>query len=439
MNFPWPEIRIAEACNLIVDCVNKTAPQVPGPTPYKMIRTPNVKNGRINLSDCRYVDEEIFEKWTRRAKLEKGDVILTREAPIGEVGYVDFEDTVFLGQRLMQYRPNLEILDDRFLLYAFLSPYLQHQFGTHEGSGSVVSHIRVGDCSEFRIPLPSLAEQKGIANVLGALDDKIQLNRQTARTLEELAQRLFKSWFVDFDPVRANMAGRQPAHTPAEIADLFPDRLVDSPLGPIPEGWVIQSFHSAFDIISGGTPKTKIEEYWNGDIPWYSVADFPPNELAVVIETEKHITRDGLDNSAAKLVPEFTTILSARGTVGKVALSGCEMTFNQSCYGVRGIHGDHFRAYFQTKHLVEQLQSRAHGSVFSTITRETLRSIDVAQPPLDLSTAFERHLEPFILRGCALALENQTLAQLRDRLLPKLISGQIRVPDAREMAEESVS
>nr|MBF4354916.1 restriction endonuclease subunit S [Vibrio anguillarum] len=102
----WPRVKVSELCELIVDCINKTAPRVERVTSYKMIRTPNIKNGKIDLAGCRYVEKETYEKWTRRATVNKGDVLLTREAPMGEAGLVNFEDTVFLGQRIMQYRVN---------------------------------------------------------------------------------------------------------------------------------------------------------------------------------------------------------------------------------------------------------------------------------------------------------------------------------------------
>lgn len=138
MSSEWPLVRVEDVCSLIVDCVNKTAPVSEQPTPFRMIRTTNVRNGRIDLSECKFVDEETFKKWTRRAEVRAGDVILTREAPIGEVGAVPDAEGLFLGQRLMQYRADRSKLDQRFLLYSFLSPQLQHQFGSHEGSGSVV-------------------------------------------------------------------------------------------------------------------------------------------------------------------------------------------------------------------------------------------------------------------------------------------------------------
>lgn len=222
---------------------------------------------KIDLSDCKYVEKDIFEKWTRRAKVKAGDVLLTREAPIGEVGYVTENDTIFLGQRIMQYRANPEFLDSRFLLYAFLSPPLQHQFRSHEGSGSVVSHIRVGNCDKFKIPLPPLSEQRAIAHILGSLDDKIELNRRMNQTLEEIAQAIFKSWFVDFEPVKAKQQAREAGKSATEIeraamatisgsaigqldelpkekyqklaetAALFPDEFEESELGLIPKGW----------------------------------------------------------------------------------------------------------------------------------------------------------------------------------------------------------
>src|SRR5450830_1384774 len=259
MSSEWPVVIIKDVCALIVDCVNKTAPVVPEVTPYRMIRTTNVRKGRIDLGECRCVEKNTYEKWTRRAKLQLGDVVLTREAPIGEVGMVVDAEGVFLGQRLMQYRANPQFLDARFLLYSFLSPELQHQFGSHEGSGSVVSHIRVGDCFEFKIRLPSLPVQKKIATLLGALDDRLTLLRETNATLEAMAQALFKSWFVDFDPVRAKMEGRVPEGMDEATAALFPDGFDETELGLLPIGWTWVPFGKLLSHTIGGD--------WGSDVP----------------------------------------------------------------------------------------------------------------------------------------------------------------------------
>lgn len=183
-------------CELIVDCVNKTAPIVEDETPFKMLRTTNIRNGRIDLSYCRRVTRETFETWTRRAKVERGDVILTREAPIGEVGYVDFDDTVFLGQRLMQYRVNSSKLNPRYLLYSFLSPSLRGQFAAHDGTGSTVSHIRVGDCSRFTVAHPTLPEQHKIAEFLTAVDGRIGQLSQKKALLEDYKKGVMQQLFT---------------------------------------------------------------------------------------------------------------------------------------------------------------------------------------------------------------------------------------------------
>ena len=199
----WKAVAIAEVCDLIVDCVNKTAPLVDELTQYKMLRTTNVKGGRIDREDCRRVSKDTFVKWTRRADVRRGDVILTREAPIGEVGYVDFNDTVFLGQRLMQYRTNPMLLEPRFLLYSFLSNNLQNQFGAHEGSGSTVSHIRVGDCSKFELSLPLLPEQHHIATCLSTLDTLITAETQKLETLKTHKRGLMQQLFPAREEVQA--------------------------------------------------------------------------------------------------------------------------------------------------------------------------------------------------------------------------------------------
>ncbi|QWZ77716.1 restriction endonuclease subunit S [Aeromonas sp. FDAARGOS 1419] len=436
MSSEWPLVVVEDVCELIVDCVNKTAPVVEEPTPYRMIRTTNVRNGRIDLSTCRYVVQETYEKWTRRAKLQPGDVILTREAPIGEVGFVNESEGVFLGQRLMQYRADSKHLDPRFLLYSFLSPALQHQFRSHEGSGSVVSHIRVGDCFKFKMRLPPLAIQQEIAALLGALDERIALLRESNATLEAIAQALFKSWFVDFDPVRARARGEKPAGLAPEVAARFPDSFEESEVGMVPKGWRVLSFTETIDVIGGGTPKTSISEYWNGDIPWFSVVDAPATTDVFVIETEKHITCEGLNKSSTKLLPVGTTIISARGTVGRLALVGQAMAMNQSCYGLSGKAGDVYFTYFSTHRLVETLKQRTHGSVFDTITRDTLAGVSVVYPQTIAITAFEETIAPVMERIKENLIQARTLATLRDTLLPRLISGQLRLPDAEQQLKD---
>jgi type I restriction enzyme S subunit len=285
------------------------------------------------------------------------------------------------------------------------------------------------------VTIPPLPTQRAIAHILGTLDDKIELNRRMNATLEAMARALFKSWFVDFDPVRAKAAGRQPAGMDAETAALFPDGFQDSALGEVPRGWMAAPYDDVIEIISGGTPKTSIAEYWGGNIPWFSVVDAPNPSDVYVIDTEKRITPAGLENSSTCVLPAGTTIISARGTVGKLALTGVAMAMNQSCYGLRGkATFGQFLTYFTTQGVVSTLLQRTHGSVFNTITRDTFKTVEVVVPSHVVARTFEQRVKPYMHRILNNLLESRTLAALRDALLPKLLSGEIRVRAKGEMA-----
>ena len=327
-------------------------------------------------------------------------------------------------------------------------------------TGSTFPNVSREQLRDLECVIPPLAEQKRIAEVLGALDDKIELNRRINATLEAAARALFQSWFIDFDPVRRNMDRNQPSTRPpghpspngrgagndkpslplplgegwgegrfaldTATAALFPDSFKESPLGHIPEGWEVCPLSEKVVLLSGGTPKTSEPDYWDGDIPWYSVKDAPSESNVWVIQTEKHVTQLGIENSAAQILPEGTTIISARGTVGKLALVGTPMAMNQSCYGVRGLKGyaDYF-TYFTLLQATDELQQRTHGTVFDTITRQTFETLDCIFPPGNLTEAFDRAVSPLLSQIRANLHQSRTLASLRDTLLPKLLSGEL--------------
>ena len=181
----WKRVPIKEVCHSIIDCVNKTAPVVDYKTPYKMIRTSNVRNGRINTFDVRYVTKETYEQWTRRGAPLKGDVILTREAPVGEVGILENAEGIFLGQRLMMYRANKKIADNYYLFYSLSSAFCQKQIEDYSNGGTV-AHMRVPDCGEILVNLPPLLEQQKIAQILSTWDQAISA---TEKLLENSQQQ----------------------------------------------------------------------------------------------------------------------------------------------------------------------------------------------------------------------------------------------------------
>ena len=296
-------------------------------------------------------------------------------------------------------------------------------------SGSAQPSLNRNYLYSIPVNVPKRHEQDAIVEVLETVDDRISLLRETNATLESIAQALFKSWFVDFDPVRAKMEGRAPEGMDEATAALFSDSFEESELGLVPKGWQALSFTETVDVIGGGTPKTSISEYWNGEIPWFSVVDAPSAKDVFVIDTEKHITNVGLNSSSTKLLPVGTTIISARGTVGRLALVGRAMAMNQSCYGLRGKAGNTYFTYFSTCRLVETLKQRTHGSVFDTITRDTLAGVSVVYPSEKIIDVFEKILDPIMERVKGNLVQAQTLVTLRDTLLPRLISGQLRLPD----------
>jgi len=325
-----------------------------------------------------------------------------------------------------------------YVLYAYMSPAFQAVIKARTVHGSTVDRIPLTEFGSFPISVPCLRTQREITEILGVLDDRITHLRETNKTLESIAQAIFKSWFVDFEPVRTKMEGRQPEGMDEETAALFPDSFEESGLGLIPTQWSARSFHEMIRIIGGGTPKTSNPDYWGGHIPWYSVVDVPSGADTFVVNTEKKITQAGLEGSSTKLLPFGTTIISARGTVGKLALTGCEMAMNQSCYGLRGQNNDIYFTYFSAQRLVENLKQQAHGSVFDTITTATFKGVRVASPPPSIIAKFETNVEILMERVLVNLKTLTSLAQLRDTLLPRLISGQLRLSEALEQAENAL-
>jgi type I restriction enzyme S subunit len=372
------------------------------------------------------------------SRFQNNDTLLARITPClenGKTAYVDLlstDNAIAWGSTefiVLRARPN--ITDALFVYYLARHPnFRDYAIQRMEGT-SGRQRVPTISVEQYQFLLPPLPEQRAIAEILGSLDDKIELNRQMNATLEAIARAIFTSWFVDFDPVHAKARGEAPAGMDAATAALFPDAFVDSELGPIPAGWEVRPFSEVIKIITGGTPRTSVSEYWDGgSIPWFSVKDTPAPSNIFVIDTERKVTQAGIENSSAKMLPVGTTIISARGTVGKLAMVGIPMSMNQSCYGIRDAIGEFdYYNYFHLKSVVAKLQQRTHGSVFDTITKRTFKTIQVVMPTMELMQAFEALVNPLLDHVRANVLESQTLADLRDTLLPKLISGELRVPE----------
>ena len=443
-------------CEAVVDCPHSTP--VWTKSGYVVLRNQNIKDGRLDLSDPSFTDEDHFKQRIRRMAPQPGDIVITREAPMGEVCKVPNGLTCCLGQRQVLLRPKADV-DADYLLYALQSPFVQSQIRWNEGTGSTVSNIRIPVLEKIDIPRHGQAETR-IANALSSLDSKIDLNRRINQTLEAMAQAIFKSWFVDFDPVKARIAAIEQGEDPlraamraisgktdaeldqiprehhdqlAATAVLFPDEMEESELGEIPKGWEAVPLSRMIRLIGGGTPKRSESSYWGGTVPWFSVKDVPNDGDVWVVDTDEKITEMGLQKSSTKLLRKGTTIISARGTVGKLAIVGKEMAMNQSCYGVVGSEGvGDFFNYFNLKEAIEALKRNTHGAVFDTITQATFETVICVKPNVLLMQQLEDVVTPFLNAIRSNVLQNRKLAELRDILLPKLLSGELSVAETKD-------
>lgn len=436
----WPKMTLGSAGIKLLDCDHKTPSAEENGYPY--VGIPQMTTGRVVFDTARKISHKDFITWTRKTNYQTDDIVLSRRTNPGVTAIDDTGTKFALGQNLVLLRSNGSLVYPPFLRWLVHTPEWWTEIDKFRNVGAIFSSLRCGDIPNFELTIPPIADQISINSVLRPIEDKIELNRQMNKTLEEMARELFRDWFVDFGPTHRQMAGETDptkimgkafaSEKAAALALLFPGVLGENGL---PEGWEERPFEAFVEIVGGGTPKTKMADYWNGRIPWFSVADAPSNGGVYVLSTEKYITQSGLDNSSARIVPEGTTIISARGTVGKIGMAPHDMTFNQSCYALRPRKpvGERF-VYLATERLVERLQAMAHGSVFSTITRSTFASLNFAGATPECFEAFETVSEHLFAKIKANGEENQTLAFLRDLLLPKLMSGEIRLKDAEGKA-----
>jgi len=428
----WPMLSLREANVTLIDCDHRTPPAAE--TGYPYVAIPQLRGGRIDLSNVRRITPEHFAEWTRKAKPSSNDVVLSRRCNPGETAFVPLGLEFALGQNLVLLRADGTRVFPPFLRWLVRGPEWWNQIAKFLNVGAVFDSLKCVDVPNFRLRIPPLCEQHAIANILGTLDEKIELNRRMNETLEAMARTLFKSWFVDFDPVRAKAEDRDHG-LPQPLADLFPDSFEDSELGEIPSGWTVGPILHHARLMSGGTPKTDRPEYWNGSIPWASAKDVSQSNGSMLVDTERAITQQGLDESASQMIPPFCSVVVARGaTTGRMVLFGRGMAMNQTCYALATTTQTPFALYCRLRVEMDGLVHAAHGSVFDTITTSTFASSRIVLPPGPVLMVFEEWAAPVFQRVLEGINESRTLTSFRDALLPKLISGELRVPEVERIA-----
>ena len=299
---------------------------------------------------------------------------------------------VITNQQINSVIPDATTVDNDFLYYSLVDMY--DVLRVYGADGTAVPIVNKGDFENLEISLPPLPEQKTIASVLSSLDDKIDLLHRQNKTLEAMAETLFRQWFIE----KAN------------------------------EDWEEGNLLDLVRLVGGGTPKTSVNEYWNGEIPWLAGGDIAENHKGFVVSCGKSITDVGLDNSSAKLLPKYASVISARGTVGKYCILSRPMAFSQSNYGILPqIDNCFFFTYLLINDVVRELQSAAYGSVFDTITTATFDDHSLAIPEEKYIKSFENDITPCFEKMLANEIQIHTLERLRDTVLPQLMSGEVRV------------
>ena len=332
----------------------------------------------------------------------------------------------WLNQHIFKVTP-IEDLDPVFFFYVlrYLKPNFIGIARNKQTTG--LGHVTRRDIENIEAAFPPLAEQKAIAAVLGALDDKIGLNRRMNATLEAMARALFQSWFVDFDPVRAKLDGRPPAALDPATAALFPDSFQDSEAGHIPKGWTIQPVGEVADCVGGGTPSTAEPKYWEGGTHhWTTPKDFSSLQSPILLDTNRKLTDAGIANISSGLLPAGTLLLSSRAPVGYLAISAIPVAINQGFIALKcneRASNLFMLNWCQTN--MADIESRATGTTFAEISKQNFRPIPVVLPPKELMAAFSAKVAPHYAQITANLQQSRTLATLRDTLLPKLLSGEI--------------
>lgn len=396
----WETYKLKQLCSEIVDCVNKTAPTSDVPTPYKMLRTSDIRDGKINLENLNCVTKEVYEKWTRRGKLQKGDVIFTREAPLGEVGLVREEKNYFLGQRLVLFRANNKMCDGRFLMYSLLW-HDNKQAIISKGVGSTVAHLRVPECENIEIKVPDLDAQHRIADILSAYDDLIENNQKQIKLLEEAAQRLYKEWFVDL---------RFPGYENTKIVDGVPEGWSKSTVGNICK---LRKVVITPDKIESNTPYIGLEHMPRNDIclsMWGKSEEINSNKFI-------YLKKDVL---FGKIRPYFHKVGFALND-GITSTDTMVMVADQNLWGLLlvTVSSDAFVDF--------SYQNCKEGAKMPRADWKQMEKYAIMIADQATQKLFEQEILVITNRISALSFQCRSLREARDRMLPKLMGGEVEV------------
>ena len=394
-----------------------------------MVTAKDVHGGRIDYATARRTSWDAYiNAVTDKSRPHVGDVLLTKDGSIGRVAICDRPD-ICINQSVARIEPN-ERIHARFLKFLLEAPYYQRRM-EDDSDGTTIKHIYITRVDKMQVAIPPFDEQRTIAHMLGTLDDKIELNRRMNETLEAMARTLFKSWFVDFDPVRAKAEGRDPG-LPKPLADLFPARLVDSELGEIPKGWELRSL----DEFASLNPETWSKATRPEVISYVDLSNTKWGRIETVTT---YAQQDAPSRAQRVLRPADTIVGTVRPGNGSYALIADEGLTGSTGFAVlRPRKVDYAQFVYLAATAPENIDALAHladGGAYPAVRPEVVGATRAVRPNDEVINRFSRAVEPLVSKCAENERNSRALAALRDALLPKLISGELRANIAERFIE----
>ena len=431
MQSDWRKVTLNGVTDLTLSSVDKKTK--PNEHAVKLCNYMDVYNNSFIHDGLHFMEATATEREISRCALRRGDVVITKDSEkYDDIGIpaVVSEDILDLvcGYHLAILRPMLNRIDGKYLFYALNTREVQHQFHAY-ANGVTRFGLRKADIGRVEIPLPPLPEQRRIAHILGTLDDKIELNRRMNATLEGMARALFKSWFVDFEPVRAKMEGhwRRGESLPGMPADmyyLFPERLVPSELGEVPEGWEVKTVNDCYNLTMGQSPPGRTYNDDGEGLPFFQGStDFGFRFPA----------RRRYCTAPQRIANRNDVLVSVRAPVGAINLAWEQCCIGRGVAALRHKSNSASYTYYAVIAMQRELeQYEQTGTVFGAINRGQFEEISTLEPSSGMVSAFDSTVSDFDAQIRLNFAESLTLEALRDAQLPRLVSGRWNIKGSYE-------
>lgn len=440
MSSDWQSKTLNDVCLKITDGAHYSPKSVLDGKPMASVK--DLTRFGVDLSEARLIPIEDFDVLVKQGCMpEVGDVLIAKDgnSALDTVCNVKKTLDAVLLSSVAILRPDPKVLNSDYLKFYLSSKDVIAYLKTNFISGAAIPRVVLKDFKKAEIKLPPLEIQTTISSSLNALDDRIALLRETNITLEAIAQTLFKSWFVDFDPVRAKQEGCDPKGMDADTAALFPDSFEESELGLVPKGWRVGTIADIGEVICGKTPPTSEPANYGGDIPFITIPDM--HNFLAVTSTNRSLSRLGANTQKKKTLPPGSICVSCIATAGLVVRVTTPSQTNQQINSVVPFAkwGYSF-PLFTLRRIGDAVRAGGSGgSVFHNLSKSGFEQLKVLFPIEQLAVIFGEIIEPTIQKIIKNQKQAQTLATLRDTLLPRLISGQLRLPDAEARIDQATA